>query len=164
MSCEVKENCLAYDSGCWTCKYAASTNVDNAYIPIDKSIRHPQAVKAREDAKLAKRMESKNRSSQKSKERSDIVRKAAKVEDRVKATLNSGRINRDGDMSTKDITIDVKYQSTTINPTISAEEFRKIQNDAKRGGKRHGVLFIVAKDGAEYVVMSKELFSEGFVD
>ena len=164
MSCEVQDNCFGFDSQCWRCKFSGDeSNVDNCYVPMDKKIKHPQAVAAKKERKDNTKAQKQFKKQNKDKYKSKIVKGAAKVEERVKSTLNSGRINRDGDLSTADLAIDVKHQPTRSDAVILADEFKKIQNDAIRAGKEYGVLVIVNKDGDTYYVIPEELFKEKFI-
>lgn len=163
MTCEVKENCFGNESDCWRCKFSDGSNVDNCYRAINKNIKHPQALAAKLAAKAITKAERHHKKLNKDKAKSKVVRASAKVEDKVKTTLNSGRINRDGDLKTEHLAIDVKMQSSRINPQINAEEFRKIQNDAARSGKEYGVLIIESKIGERFVVIPEDLFKEKFV-
>jgi hypothetical protein len=160
MSCEISENCFRANVSCWVCKYAEPGNVDNFYVPINKSIKHPQAVAAQAERKANIKAEKQAKKANKDKDKSRMVKDAAKVENRVKATLNSGRINRDGDLTSARIAIDVKHQPSRENPTIFRSEFTKIQHDAIRAGKDYGALFIVNKLGERFVVIPEEMFKE----
>lgn len=146
--CEVEENCYNYPDECWICKFKGGT--ENNYWPQDKKIKHPQVLEAKRKEKFEK-LKNIN------KERSMLVKKAAKTEEAVKKSLNSGRVNKDGDLHAKDIVIDVKLQSTRENPTIDVGEFEKVQGDANRIGKKYGVLEIVNKSGKKFVVIPEEM-------
>lgn len=162
MSCEVEQNCFEWGRSCWHCKFAGE-GADNCYSPIDRSIKHPQTVAARDkrkaDEKAAKEAHKKN----KNKDKVELLKKAARAENRVHKTLNSGRVNQDGDLKTEDLCLDVKLQTTTINPVIHVDEFKKCQGDATRAGKRHGVLIIENSEGDRFYVISEELFMETFI-
>lgn len=162
MSCEVITNCLQAGSACWHCKFSGE-GVDNCYVPIDKKIKHPQVLavaaerkQEKKDAKIKARVE-------KDKEKSAMVRKAAKAEEKVKKTLNSGRVFNDGDLTAEDIGMDLKTQSTRVNPVLDVKEFKKCEADALRAGKRHGVLILENKDGERFYVVSEQLFKERFI-
>lgn len=162
MSCEVKDNCMAFlANDCFYCKFAGVSGGQNNYAPLDKTVKHPQAIaekqKRKDDAKIEKRTK------QIDEARSKLVKKANKAEERIRKTLNSGRINRDGDLCTNDLAIDVKLQTKAINPTIKAEEFQKIQDDAERSGKEYGVLIIENSEGKRFVVIPEQMFTEAFV-
>jgi hypothetical protein len=166
MSCEVSNNCAVFGEDCWNCKFAKGNGGvgDDSYLPYDRKIKHPQVLaenQARKDAKKAERKaEKRAQKATKDKEKVKLLKRANKVEQKVKQTLNSGRANRDGDLHTESLAIDTKLQSNVTNPTIKVEEFDKVQTDARRGGKEHGILIIENKDGRRFVVMSEQLFSE----
>lgn len=166
MSCEVSNNCAANGYDCWNCKFAKGNGGvgNDSYRPIDRKVKHPQVLaekQARKDAKTAARKAEKQaEKASKDKEKVKLLKRANKVEEKVKQTLNSGRANRDGDLHTESLAIDTKLQSTVVNPTIRVEEFDKVQTDARRGGKEHGILILENKDGRRFVVMSEQLFSE----
>ena len=158
--CEVASNCFNNSSGCWMCKYANPEEPQQWYSAINKAIKHPQAVKDREELKRQKRAEATRKKVDKNREKSKIVIESEQAEIRVQKTLNSGRTFRDGDLCTDDLTIDVKMQSRNVNPIIFASEFKKVQTDAIHAGKRHGVLVLENSLGQAYCVMSLELFKE----
>jgi hypothetical protein len=95
-----------------------------------------------------------------SRERQKLKKKADRTENIVFKTLNSGRVNRDGDLSTKRLTIDVKMQSKTLSPKIDRGEWLKVQEDAKRALKDYGVLVLVNKVGETFYVIPEEMFKE----
>lgn len=161
--CEVSSNCMLSGISCWHCKYSDGLGVDNNYRPSDASIIHPQLIKAKQEYKNLQKMEKYKKKNEKDKEKVALLKKAAKVENLVKSTLNSGRINRDSDLIAEHLTIDVKLQSTRENPVINVDEFIKVQNDARRAGKLHGVLAIQNKSGKRFYVVSEELFREVFI-
>lgn len=165
MSCNVSENCLN-NHRCFNCAFDGDRYSDygaNLYLPIDRSVEHP-IIAARKLARKADKKRGKQLERQeKDKQRSALVRKAAKVEAKVKSSLNSGRINRDGDLQSEDLVIDVKLQSTRKDPVISADEFEKVNVDCLRAGKKHGILCIENKSGQRFYVISEELFKERFL-
>jgi hypothetical protein len=112
------------------------------------------------DAKIAQKREAKER---KNKEKVSLLKAANKTEERVKSTLNSGRINKDADLKTSELSIDVKMQSTRKDPVISVDEFDKVNNDCLRSNRRYGILCIVNKDGRAFYVIGEELFKEKFL-
>jgi predicted glutamine amidotransferase len=164
MSCQVEQNCHGFSANCWKCKWSTehNGNLEDFYGPINRTVKHPGRIAAKEARKQDRKNEARNKTVERS--RSKIVKKAAKVEDSVRVTLNSGRVNRDGDLHTSDLALDVKMQSTTFSPTIKIDEWRKIQNDAIRGGKIHGVLVLVNSVGESFYVVSEALFKEAFLD
>lgn len=165
MGCSVASNCIN-NSKCFYCVFDGdrySSSGDNLYQPILRDIKHPIAESIKQEKKLAKKREKQFEKQAKSRERSSLIKKAAKVEEKVKSTLNSGRINSDGDLKTEDLVIDVKLQSTRKDPIISVDEFEKVNTDCLRAGKRHGILCIENKEGKRFYVVSEELFKEKFI-
>jgi len=110
--------------------------------------------------KEKKNVESKTEKAKATRERQRLKKRADKTENVVFKTLNSGRVNKDGDLSTKRLTIDVKMQSKTLNPVIDRGEWLKVQEDAKRALKDYGVLAIVNKIGETFYVIPEEMFKE----
>lgn len=165
MSCEVSQNCFN-NYRCFECCFDGdkySSYGVNLYAAIDKKIKHPIIAKNKQDKKDAKKAEKTLARKEKDKERISLLKKADKTEEVVKSTLNSGRINRDGDLKTDDIIIDVKLQSTRKDPVIKTDEFLKVNNDAIRANKQHGVLCIENKDGLRFYVIGEDLFISKFV-
>lgn len=165
MSCSVSDNCLN-KSLCFNCSFDGdkfSQYGANLYLPIVKNIKHPIILERKENFKREKKEVSRLEKQQKNRERSALIKKATKIEEKVKSTLNSGRINNDGDLKTEDLVIDVKLQSTRKDPVISVDEFEKVNTDCLRAGKRYGILCIENKDGKRFYVVSEELFKEKFL-
>lgn len=165
MSCEVAQNCFN-NYRCFECCFDGdkySSYGINLYAAIDKKIKHPIAVKNKQEKKNLKKSEKVSAKREKDKQKVSLLKKADKVEEVVKSTLNSGRINKDGDLKTDDIVIDVKLQSTRKDPIIKVDEFIKVNNDSVRANKQHGVLCIENKDGIRFYVVSEELFINKFI-
>ena len=164
--CEVSNNCSRWPDGCWLCKFNQGEykGQKSLYTPVDDKVKHPQALVERAAWKESKKNAKREKYANRDQDKVRVLKKAAKTEQRVKDTLNSGRINRDGDLKTSDLVIDVKLQSSRANPIILIEEFDKVQIDARRGNKKHGVLIIENNNGRRFVVMSEALFGEGFVN
>lgn len=162
MVCSVKDNCFNNGQECDFCRFAPGNEnyMAQYYAPIDKKIVHPVLLKEKESRKHNQKQERKLAKSEKDKDKTRLLKKAAQTEQRVKNTLNSGRANKDGDLKTADISIDVKLQSTHKHPVINIDEFDKIQNDARRGNNKHGILIIENESGRRFVVMSEQLFGE----
>lgn len=176
MTCSVSSNCLN-NTKCFHCCYdddKYSEFGEKLYNPLSsvKDI-HPveqergeifrrEKLKRKQEQKLEKQKQRKQdkiaNEKTKDKTKAKIVKEAAKTEARVKATINSGRSNMDGDLRTRDLTIDVKSQSMSKDWTCHREEFMKVQSDAARGNRKHGILAIVnSLDECVYVI-SPELF------
>lgn len=165
MSCEVSKNCINCHR-CFECCFDGNKYSNygiNLYAAIDKKIKHPIMAKNKQDKKDAKKAERTLNKKEKDKERISLLKKAEKVEENVKSSLNSGRINRDGDLKADDIVIDVKLQSTRKDPVIKVDEFIKVNNDSIRANKQYGVLCIENKDGLRFYVIGEDLFISKFV-
>lgn len=165
MSCEVANNCINYHR-CFQCCFDGdkySPYGVNLYSAIDKKIKHPLMLKNKQERKDAKKADKLQTKREKDKDKVSLLKKANKVEEVVKSTLNSGRINKDGDLRADDLIIDVKLQSTRKDPIIKVDEFIKVNNDCIRANKQYGVLCIENKDGQRFYVISEELFSNRFL-
>lgn len=165
MSCEVSNNCINHHR-CFECCFDGDKYSNygvNLYAPIDKKIKHPIMAKNKQDRKDAKKAERTLNKKEKDKDRISLLKKAEKTEESVKSSLNSGRINRDGDLKAEDIVIDVKLQSTRKDPVIKVDEFIKVNNDSIRANKQYGVLCIENKDGLRFYVIGEDLFISKFV-
>jgi len=93
------------------------------------------------------------------------VRAAARAERKtnahiIKATRNSGRVNRDGDSLLFDsVVIDTKLQSTATEPVIHLRELDKVRQDARRNGKCCGVLCLQNRTGRSVIVVDAADFA-----
>lgn len=100
------------------------------------------------------------------KKKRKVSRLAAQAEKKterniIKATLNSGRRNKDGDhVSMGIITLDTKLQTTRENPVIFLGELEKVRADAVRSGKLVGGLVIRNKNNVGCVVLKEEDYAE----
>ena len=161
MTCNLIENCTNTDN-CWFCKFTDNypRGTVNNYRPINKKIKQPLAEQEKKDAK---EKEKHLKATAKKSDRSKIVKNAAKVEEKVKASLNSGRVNKDGDIHSEDLVIDIKSQSKVIDPIINMKEFYKVQEDAIRANKKHGVLCLVNREGIMLYVVGHDLFESKFI-
>lgn len=165
MSCEISQNC-SNNYRCFECSFDGdkySPYGVNLYAAIDKKIKHPLMLKNKQERKDAKKADRLHIKREKDRDKVSLLKKANKVEEVVKSTLNSGRINKDGDLRADDLIIDVKLQSTRKDPVIKVDEFIKVNNDCIRANKQYGVLCIENKDGQRFYVISEELFSNRFL-
>jgi hypothetical protein len=165
MSCDVSQNC-SNNYRCFECSFDGnkySSYGINLYAAIDKKIKHPLTIVRKQERKDAKKAEKLLTKKEKDKKKVSLLKKANKVEEIVKSTLNSGRINKDGDLRVDDLIIDVKLQSTRKDPIIKVDEFIKVNNDCIRANKQYGVLCIENKDGQRFYIISEELFSSKFI-
>ena len=166
MSCSVSSNCINNGNRCFNCKFdndGYSEYGDNLYSAIDRGIKHPVIEKRKGEHKASKAAERKEKKAGRDRDRVSILKMASKTEERVKSTLNSGRINKDGDLKTSDLVIDVKMQSTRKNPVINVDEFDKVNQDCLRSNKQHGVLCIENKEGKRFYVIGEDLFKSKFI-
>lgn len=170
MTCLVNSNCLN-NQNCFDCCFdddKFSEYGRDLYNPIDRKIKHPIKQERKNERKIAKNNQRKSekatKEQSKDKTRQELLRKAAKAETKVKETLNSGRSNKDGDLKTSDLTIDVKLQTMSQDWRVKHEEFHKVQADAARANKNYGVLAITNKNGETVYVVPEELFKEKFIE
>jgi hypothetical protein len=78
----------------------------------------------------------------------------------IKATVNSGRLYKDGDFSLADcITLDSKLQSNRLHPKVDLAELEKVGQDAKRVGNLLGALVLRNSNDVGVVVMKEEDFA-----
>lgn len=161
-NCLSDSYCFADRSHCLDCKYSYK-NLDNAdrfdsrFSPLIPGKTHAQD-KIWEKEK--KNLEAKTLKAKTAHEKRKLKKRADKTENIVFKTLNSGRVYKDGDLSTQRLTIDVKMQSKTLSPKIDRGEWLKVQEDAKRALKDYGVLAIVNKIGETFYVIPEEMFKE----
>jgi hypothetical protein len=164
MSCQVSDNCWSAVRDCYRCRFSgADFAVENCYQPINPTIKHPQLLKEKEERKTAEKKAKQEQKLNKNKDRSSLVKKANKAEVKAVKTLNSGRVNNDGDIKTDNLVIDYKLQTTKENITVYMDELDKVNNDCLRAGKKYGVLMIENKNGRKVVVMEEELFRQVFL-
>src|SRR5208282_2914248 len=119
--------------------------------PVSKRWKHPVLEKEKRDANRRKVLERQQVRKNKDRDRQAVLKSAAQAESRtqkevIRATRNSGRVNRDGDhLLFGHIVLDTKLQSGAENPTIKLQELDKVRNDAKRNGYKAGGLCIKNK-------------------
>jgi hypothetical protein len=110
------------------------------------------------DANRRKVLERQQVRKNKDRDRQAVLSRAAQAESRtqkevIKATRNSGRVNKDGDhLLFGRITLDTKLQSGAENPIVKLQELDKVRSDAKRAGNPIGGLCIKNKNGRGVVV------------
>lgn len=168
MSCSVKDNCLNSHS-CFDCCYDMDVFSEygrDIYNPINRKIKHPIEEKRKHERKSEKsakrKAETASAKLSKDKSRQDLLKKAAKAEEKVKSSLNSGRKSMDGDLHADDVMVDVKLQTTSKDWHVKRDEFLKAGNDAQRANKSYGVLAIMNSLDEVVYVISEEMF-KGFI-
>lgn len=133
--------------------------------PVDPRFKHR---KLEEEKRHAKREETIARAeARKAKDpaKQARVRAAAKAERNtnariIKATRNSGRVNRDGDHLLFDsVVVDTKLQSTATEPVIHLRELDKVRQDARRNGRCCGALCLQNKTGRGVIVVDAADFA-----
>lgn len=133
--------------------------------PISHTYSHPVLNKEKRDAKYAKAAAKAAANKAKDRSKQALLRKSERVErktnDRIiKATKNSGRVNRDGDhLLNNHIVVDTKLQSNAKNPRINLHELDKVRADAKRAGQPYGVLCIQNSTGRSVIVCDQADFA-----
>lgn len=169
MTCSVGENCFNNGS-CFNCCFDDdhfSEYGSNLYNPKDRKIKHPILVERKSERKNAKRESEKREKAIKrenqDQEKRKISKAAAAAEQKVKSTLNSGRVSMDGDLRSDELTIDVKLQTTSKDWHVKREEYLKVQNDAARANRDYGILAITNKLGETVYVIPEELFKVKFI-
>lgn len=126
------------------------------------NVKHPQLVAEKRKTKTDKQLAKLQKNRQRDIRKREVSRKAALAEKKtekniIKATMNSGRRNKDGDhVSLGTITLDTKLQTTRENPVIFLAELEKVRADAIRAGKMIGGLVIRNKYNVGCVVMKEE--------
>lgn len=161
MNCLSDSYCFSDRERCCDCKYAFVNSdrhqeLDSLFEPLKPRVHEQEKFWAKEESRKIAQTEK----AKASRERQKLKKKADRTENIVFKTLNSGRVNRDGDLSTKRLTIDVKMQSKTLSPKIDRGEWLKVQEDAKRALKDYGVLVLVNKVGETFYVIPEEMFKE----
>ena len=129
--------------------------------PISKKWKHPVLEQEKRNANRRKVLERQQIRRNKDRDRQAIVKSAAQAELRtqkkvIKATRNSGRINKDGDHVLFDrFTLDTKLQSKVENPIVRLSELDKVRNDAERAGREFGALLLRNKNGRGVLVIDE---------
>lgn len=122
--------------------------------------------KEKRDSKRAKAIDRQKARKAKDPAKQAVLAKAERAERRtnakiIKATRNSGRVNRDGDHLYADhIVLDTKLQSTTEHPVVRLHELDKVREDAKRNGRTAGALVLRNKFGRGVVVIDEADFAK----
>lgn len=154
------------------CCNLAPENVDDLfhydyYKPVIANTKHPIL----ERRKTQDRMDNAN---ERAEERLNVDRKKRKVLSKaviaeektnkvldIKATKNSGRVNKDGDHQAGDfISLDTKNQSQRENPIIRLHELEKIRKDAGNAGNPLGGLLLRNKAGLGFIVFTEQDFKD----
>ena len=129
--------------------------------PVKSKFKHRQIEEEKRRAKIAAAWERIEERKAKDPNRQARLAKAARAERRtnaeiIKATRNSGRVNRDGDHLLHDeIVLDTKLQSKAENPTVNLYELDKVRRDAVRNGKQAGGLVVRNKYGRGVIVFDE---------
>ena len=187
--CSVESECLNGVSEltesrarCPMCRWALDNGgIENLWRPETKGRKHPAAIKAKLDEKIARaKAKLAQRKNADPKKRYYSAR-AAGAEEKTnrklqqsgmsaRATRNSGRADQDGDhlvqfTSTaprERLTLDTKLQSDAEHPRVSLAELDKVRGDAGRAGSCAGALLIRNKFGRGVVVFAEEDFNQLF--
>jgi hypothetical protein len=168
--CEMAEVCknsprntaqtLARCSGCrWS---PEEPDGKDCYKPKDKYAvfsRREEAERKEAKERLVARREQRG---QKDRSRVLINRRAERAERKterniIKATVNSGRSNNDGDhISNGSIVLDTKMQSTREHPVVKLDELAKVRLQARRAGYAIGALVLRNKNNFGVVCLAEE--------
>jgi hypothetical protein len=152
---------------CYLCRLAPDGEnlIRDYWKPNPAGLVHPTLLKEKNDKKYKATKDRIAKRQNRSKDKIKMSRQAAKTEkdtaDKIiKATKNSGRVNRDSDFSAVGfVTLDAKLQSTRINPEVDLGELDKAGSDARRAKNKIGGLVITNKFGVSIVVFTLEDFS-----
>jgi hypothetical protein len=164
--CKNSEDLSGPANKCAYCRLAPGQETfDRDYFrPLSPLNKHPQLLKEKNDKKfqiqkdrIAKRQ---NRNTSKMRISWKAEKSEKSAENRlVKATKNSGRSNRDGDLTAAGfIGLDNKLQTKNTEPVVHLDELDKARADAKRGGMLVGGLVIETKNGVSVTVFKTEDF------
>lgn len=132
--------------------------------PLGKH-KHRVLEREKRDAKYKKAITKRAAEKAKDPTKQARLRAAARAEQKtndtiIKSTRNSGRVNRDGDHLLHDnIILDTKLQSTSSNPVVHLHELEKVRADARRNGRRFGILCIKNKTGRGIIVIDERDFA-----
>lgn len=168
-SCKNSLEQAGYGSAkCGICRYSPnSENVEASFWKPDKTgKKHPIAEQEKRDRGIERRETARLRRLSVDKSKRNVLVKAAKAEkltekNFIRATVNSGRANRDGDHTINDcITVDTKLQSTREEPVVHLNELEKVRSDAARAGNPIGCLLIRNKHGVGVVVLTESDFAK----
>lgn len=160
-------------SRCVECRLSSNPYlgaVRHFWKPISHTYTHPVLEKEKREAKRAKTIEREKARKAKDPTRQARLRKAERAERKtnsriIKATRNSGRVNRDGDHLLFDtIVLDTKLQSTAENPVVHLHELDKVRNDAKRNQKAIGALCLQNRSGRAVIVIEASDFARLNID
>jgi hypothetical protein len=147
-------------SSCASCRLAPGGEDNTAHYWAPKGgAKHPTLEKEKIVARRQKQWDRQRERLSKDKTRSKINKKATLAEKRtqdniIKATINSGRSNKDGDhVSAGTVTLDTKLQTKRENPIVLLHELEKVRGDARRSGYSIGGLVLRTKSGVGVVVL-----------
>ena len=130
--------------------------------PISHTWKHPVLEQEKRDANRRKVLERQQVLKNKDRDRQAVLKSATQAESRtqkevIKATRNSGRVNRDGDaILTNKWVADTKLQSTRENPVVLLSELDKVRQDAKRNNYPLGLLVLRNKNNRGVVVLDEK--------
>ena len=173
--CEQHSNCLnwalsdAANSACGGCKFGLHfPGVYNLWRPMNGAPKkHPVETAAKKEAKRERDTTKFAARRNRDRGKREIQRQAAAAERRtersiISATLNSGRVHKDGDhsMASGLITLDTKNQSGNENPVVHMVELAKVKMDSTHAGRSYSGLVLRNKHGVGVVVMYEEDFAQ----
>lgn len=152
---------------CSICRLSPPNSSYSAHYwrPIDYNAKHPQLAWEAKQVRSSKLRERRDARRNKDRIRQQILKDAARAEEStekhiIKATKNSGRLNRDGDhVASNCVTLDTKLQSKKINPTVNLSELTKVREDAARSGNSIGALVIRNRNDVGVVVLHEDDFA-----
>lgn len=134
--------------------------------PINSIKIHPILEQEKRDAKREKALAKAAANKAKDSTKQARLRESARAERKtnaeiIRATRNSGRINRDGDhLYNGDVLLDTKNQSTTEHPVVRLNELDKVRRQAANNNKLCGALVIRNKSGRGVIVIDERDISK----
>jgi hypothetical protein len=152
-------------SKCAVCRLAPNNeDLENQYWSGIAGAKHPILEREKKDKQQIAIREKQLKRLNKDHSKTKLLKRAAKAEKKteeaiIKSTVNSGRLNRDGDHIIADsITLDTKLQTNRQHPHVDLRELDKVGEDARRAGTMFGALVIRTSNNVGVVVMKEEDF------
>jgi hypothetical protein len=157
------------DSQCRFCKYAkAGGGVISQWKGFNSKAKHPEIEAEKVAVRKQRHQDAVATRAARDKGKRRRVKTAARAEKKtndniIKATKNSGRVNKDGDaVHAGRITIDTKLQSDRIHPIVDLGELDKIRRQARLAGNPIGALVLRNKLGQGVIVMDETDYTKFF--
>lgn len=160
------ENSSMATTKCSLCRLApGNEDFEHQFWSGIKGAKHPILEQERKDKNVKVARDKQIVRMGKDKKRKKLLVRATKAEAIteqaiIKSTVNSGRLNKDGDHLLADcITLDTKLQTNRLHPKVDLGELDKVGSDAKRAGQMMGALVLRNSQNVGVVVMKEEDFA-----